>query len=470
MKIYVKSNSFDGYLYIFKHGLGPGTIPKDVAIVKEKDLPNGYTAVWLDRFLRTNELKAYDIPSETEINRYLDRVGYCQKGGDVVPCDEIDTWEGYPLNACDKVTASEYTSYWKDFDEIVSVIVEFLDSHDKVSQKGLYDYLAEAGFSNIDPELVGKAWDSALSLYESRVNACGDIKASSIMASGNNNYTVGHCFSAEFSPMGFSNPEAAIKAWYRKQDDYIGDVYIDCKNSTYQDKLLNWVLANEDKVRQLDAKYPCMLKVDYLIDCCRKALEGNSKCYPFTDYKSVEACDKVTASSKSITSLMSPYADALTDLGYDGKKFLNEVSSEYTYDELSDADDLHACICGFILNSDYINQEDASKLADNVINQVGNINACDAKYFANMVSASNGPELDDDFLIEGYYDNQRRGLAESAETSDVSALNELANEYANKGYYIVVHNLTDGTIAEFSADNWFNDIAPDGGASLFMSW
>ena len=59
MKLYVKSNSFDGYLYIFKHGLGPGTNPKDVVIVKEKDLPNGYTAVWLDRFLTTSELKQY---------------------------------------------------------------------------------------------------------------------------------------------------------------------------------------------------------------------------------------------------------------------------------------------------------------------------------------------------------------------------------------------------------------------------
>ena len=99
MKIYVKCNSHNGYLYIFKHGTGPGTIPKDVVFLREKDLPNGYTAVWLDRFLRTNELKAYDIPSETEINRYLDRIGYCQKDGDVVPCDDVE--------ACDKVTASK---------------------------------------------------------------------------------------------------------------------------------------------------------------------------------------------------------------------------------------------------------------------------------------------------------------------------------------------------------------------------
>ena len=86
-----------GYLYIFKHGIGPGTIPSDVSVVKTKDLPNYYTAVWLDRFLTGDELKQYDIPSETEINRYLDRIGYCQKNGDVVPCGEVE--------ACGKVTA-----------------------------------------------------------------------------------------------------------------------------------------------------------------------------------------------------------------------------------------------------------------------------------------------------------------------------------------------------------------------------
>lgn len=94
----------------------------------------------------------------------------------------------------------------------------------------------------------------------------------------------------------------------------------------------------------------------------------------------------------------------------------------------------------------------------------------DTEYFANMVNCSSDPELDDNFLIEGYYDGQYRGLAESAETSDISALNELAWEYANKGYYFRLHNLSDGTIFEFAPDNWINDIAPDGGAELFMSW
>lgn len=389
MKLYVKANSNVGYLYIFKHGTGPGTVPRDVVFLKEKDLPNGYTAVWLDRFLKTSELRAYDIPSETEINKYLDRIGYCQKDGDVVPCDEVE--------ACDKVTSAIMLD-----DEDSEYIASQVENELRITCRddGNYIYI----FSDEDGVKSPFSY-TELNGYYTRLLKNGDYH--------------------RFKPV-------------KKSIQYFEDKIMELTSSSNSDEEF------KDNYR------------NFLIN--------------FLGLPSVEACDKVTASSQSITSLMSPYADALTNIGYDGKKFLNEVSSEYTYDELSDADDLHACICGFILNSDYINQEDASKLADNVISQVGNINACDTKYFANMVSASNDPELDDNFLIEGYYDNQRRGLAESAETSDVSALNELANEYANKGYYIVVYNLTDGVITEFSADNWFNDIAPDGGASLFMSW
>lgn len=389
MKLYVKANSNVGYLYIFKHGTGPGTVPRDVVFLKEKDLPNGYTAVWLDRFLKTSELRAYDIPSETEINKYLDRIGYCQKDGDVVPCDEVE--------ACDKVTSAIMLD-----DEDSEHIASQVENELRITCRddGNYIYI----FSDEDGVKSPFSY-TELNGYYTRLLKNGDYH--------------------RFKPV-------------KKSIQYFEDKIMELTSSSNSDEEF------KDNYR------------NFLIN--------------FLGLPSVEACDKVTASSQSITSLMSPYADALTNIGYDGKKFLNEVSSEYTYDELSDADDLHACICGFILNSDYINQEDASKLADNVISQVGNINACDTKYFANMVSASNDPELDDNFLIEGYYDNQRRGLAESAETSDVSALNELANEYANKGYYIVVYNLTDGVITEFSADNWFNDIAPDGGASLFMSW
>lgn len=62
----------DGYMYLTKHGLGPGTLPKDAHLLKAKDLPHYMTAIWLDRFLTTDELKKFDIYPETEIRRVMD--------------------------------------------------------------------------------------------------------------------------------------------------------------------------------------------------------------------------------------------------------------------------------------------------------------------------------------------------------------------------------------------------------------
>lgn len=53
------------YRYITKHGIGPGTLPKDVNLVKWEDLDNYRTAIWTDRFLTTQELEDYDIYPET---------------------------------------------------------------------------------------------------------------------------------------------------------------------------------------------------------------------------------------------------------------------------------------------------------------------------------------------------------------------------------------------------------------------
>ena len=63
----------DGYMYITKHGLGPGTLPKDAHLLKWKDLPHYMTAIWLDRFLTTDELNQYDIYPETQIRTIMDR-------------------------------------------------------------------------------------------------------------------------------------------------------------------------------------------------------------------------------------------------------------------------------------------------------------------------------------------------------------------------------------------------------------
>lgn len=59
------------YLYVLKHGFGPGTIPKGVSVYDYEDRPDGTTLIWVDRPFTQRELNDYDIPSETQLRRYL---------------------------------------------------------------------------------------------------------------------------------------------------------------------------------------------------------------------------------------------------------------------------------------------------------------------------------------------------------------------------------------------------------------
>lgn len=159
MKRYIKSSVEKPYLYIFKHGIGPGTLPSDVVVVKTKDLPRGYTAVWTDRFLTTNEMDQYDIPYETEINRYLDRIGYCQKNGDVVPCDDIE--------ACGEINgAIEPNSPNADKTKLVRQVIkqakeirDYFQSHNNNLNRKQEQYLEDLS-DGIDNEAVAAIRDA----------------------------------------------------------------------------------------------------------------------------------------------------------------------------------------------------------------------------------------------------------------------------------------------------------------------
>lgn len=54
------------YVYILRHGFGPGTVPKTVDIIDFEDLDNGKTKVWLDRPLTKEELDYYDIDDKVK--------------------------------------------------------------------------------------------------------------------------------------------------------------------------------------------------------------------------------------------------------------------------------------------------------------------------------------------------------------------------------------------------------------------
>ena len=164
----------------------------------------------------------------------------------------------------------------------------------------------------------------------------------------------------------------------------------------------------------------------------------------------IDACDKVTASTHRY-SVGCIEEDGTEDFYYD--------TGFDSYDEACDWGINHEC----------------THIYDREKDEFTPINSCDTKYFANMVNASDevnnyipdyrSSEDTHRYLVKGYYDSNKRGLADSSWADTVSEVDEIVNEYANKGYYLEVRNLETGTVLEFSADNWFDEIYPDGGFS-----
>lgn len=63
----------EGFKYVLLHGIGPGTLPDDVGIIKLECYDNGIAFAYLDRVLTSAELITYGIPSEIE-NAYYEKL------------------------------------------------------------------------------------------------------------------------------------------------------------------------------------------------------------------------------------------------------------------------------------------------------------------------------------------------------------------------------------------------------------
>ena len=96
-------------MYILKHGLGPGTLPKDVNIIQIWSLPNGYTVVTLDKFMDNDDLDEFDIPDETQLTDRLTRAGFRAEVRDDGFYDLFSTETGDVLEP-DRDDARYYTS------------------------------------------------------------------------------------------------------------------------------------------------------------------------------------------------------------------------------------------------------------------------------------------------------------------------------------------------------------------------
>lgn len=75
----IVASSDEGYRYITKHGLGPGTLPDGVELIKWEDLDNYKTAIWLSRPLTKKELDYFDIyPEYIQSARKSDPYDFCE--------------------------------------------------------------------------------------------------------------------------------------------------------------------------------------------------------------------------------------------------------------------------------------------------------------------------------------------------------------------------------------------------------
>lgn len=450
MKVYIKSTAAQGYLYIFKHGLGPGTLPKDVTIIKEKDLPNGYTAVWIDRFLTTEEMNQYDIPYETEINKYLDRIGYCQKDGDVVLCNDVE--------ACDVTATSDTGADLPTFREFATTEWELLnDGSKRIKLKDLFVYFGtDKQWNASDPsywyeikvgdkpykeskkysisnkERCYKAMQRAVAklLQSDSIESCDKVSASTkphpSIPAGWERIPEGDDDDGNWETIAKELPNNQGYYWiniiedeqgrrcfelevgYRRSDGSIGKIWKASSKPFY--RLRDIVTYADTKWNQLQNEYD----------------------------EDIDACDKVTASTHR----------------YSAGRIEEDGTEDFYYDTGFDSYDEAF---------DWGTNHDCTHIYDREKDEFIPINSCTTKYFANMVSASSEDTYR--YLIRGFYDTDRKGLAEDAWADTVSEVDEIVNEYANKGYYLEVRNLETGTVLEFSADNWFDEIYPDGGFS-----
>ena len=436
-----------GYLYILKHGIGPGTMPKDVTILKEKDLPNYYTAVWLDRFLTTSELKQYDIPSETRINELLSRIDYCQadNGDDVVPCDKVTAAIQLPIAPEDTIyDLYQIATEWCDDSAVDQIFINngtspdsksIVDENTDVMQA--YIDLIDCIRNNVSPDILNER-EYAL-VYGDEVEACDKVTASKIVAS-------------KMSDI-----------------DLLANEALDCTTK----EELGTVISGLDSLglRKLYLHYMEMLRDDSL-SVGYIASDLSDTLYNMFSGE-VNACGKVTA-SKIVASKMSDITEEVIDY-----LAANYPDSDL-YEELVNKN-ISITLCGDSYSLSYPSikgpanfltkpsENDLVKVMSDLFpnsywGDIVDVDACDkvtaskSKYFANMVSASEFDSFNDEYGVHRVSKSDLNYIRDSiykriSEVTDIkfsidmTITKQLPDAIAK--VHITLRNLDDGTILEY---------------------
>lgn len=501
MRITCNSHS-NSYLYIFKHGIGPGTLPEGVNVVKTKDLPNYYTAVWLDRFLTTDEMKQYDIPFETDINYYLDRIGYCQKDGDVVPCDDVE--------ACGTVTAAKSSKA----DILDSYVGEDIWLKAKLSQKAYF----RRGYTGNEYWIRIVDKDENGNYVINRVSSYKEYKGNSTQKQHtlSNTYTVDKNSITLYNPIQTATTDEIFSV--EACDDITAstiptsDIEFLAKealNCNTRDELGSVISSLQSIDKKLYLHYMELFRDNSLsVAYIASQLSDELMSYYVDD---VEACNDVMASTKRHPKVPDGWnivpegdfddgrwgciAKEMPDnSGYywidaaedDRDKLYYTISYAYrtpegpvgniiepnkTYYRLSDAlkevdrriarefDDVEACdqitasdICYRDRdNDDRVVALDAGMSEDDVEEML----AAHPSYYRSTLDRFDDVEACDDVMaseddedeiywVQAYYSKPHKGLADDFATNDWDAAIDKLVEFANQGYYIAFDNLASG--------------------------
>lgn len=471
-----------GYLYIFKHGIGPGTIPNDVKVVKVKDLPNYYTAVWLDRFLTDEELKQYDIPDETRINDYLGRIGYCKKNGDVVPCEDITA------STMPKPTVDNVLQMIADKKIIFKNDVAYWSKGKGVLPKEYRDCIAQTEYAHWinewSCEQAEKYGSRAYYDYdgETEVDSCSDINAAT-------------------EPNAPDANKSKLVRQVIKQAKEIRDYFQSHNNNLNrrQGQLLadlsdgidsRSIVAIREAIENLKYNSKNMRNEQYYLiedlynefNCAGGKFEGMGR----PGSEDVDACTAVKAYSYT------PSRKRCTNVTDEVLEYTKDAYPAL-YDELESkdiwvsiwSDGEYSLSYNSIKNpdnflSDSVKQDFMQAMEDlfpgSFWGDLVDIDACDTvtgstKYFANMVSASadddgfeqlvDGPDNDTDEYIEygkyyvaGYLRSTYRGLMSDLYSDDFEEILSAAADMAGQGLYIEITNRGDGRSMRYTPEDF----------------
>jgi len=250
------------YWYLFKHGLGPGTMPKGVNVLKVID--DGWKDyVLLDKMLTTEELNEYEIKEATPPDDLLAENGYSSLE---------ETYQDVTSSADTAVEAADNMNIFRFYDWYNTLPLKQRHEVD--------DWCDEWGYPLYDDcsaEDLSTIHDHFESEFSQRNESNFHVAA------------FGNDYDELQTSFDFDNPKAAITKWVELQKAWPLNVMITGFQKA-EEQLREYVAAHPDWYRALSEKHHCPYDPEYIIAECEKPVRPRTgqyaniypdQCHPF---------------------------------------------------------------------------------------------------------------------------------------------------------------------------------------------